>query len=428
MTRRPNSEYLTGPSSPQRKGPRQNGDTWQKSAGPWPGVPMLILALVLVVVTLGFGVVIPIMPFYIEHFGAGGTELGVLVSVYAIMRLVCGPIWGSLSDRFGRKPVLLIGISGYAITMVWFGLATSLWMLFAARILAGVLSSATSPTTMAYIGDSTPENERGRGMGILGAAAGLGTVLGPALGGLLGQTSLATPFFIAAGMSVLALILAALFLPESLPAGQRRPARERKLIDLRTWGRAIWSPIGAWLVLTALSTGGLMIFYGTFGLYALEKYGFGPDKVGLVFMVVGLATAVAQGALAGPLTKRWGETRVIQASMLATVAAFILLVVAGNLLAVLLAVAFFSLTTALQMPALMAITSRRATVEQGVAMGLSNSFISLGRIVGPTVGGILLDVHSESPYLIGAALMLVGFLASTLRSPPSARTARPNAR
>jgi DHA1 family multidrug resistance protein-like MFS transporter len=315
--------------------------------------------------------------------------------------------------------------------MVWFGLATSLWMLFAARILAGVLSSATSPTTMAYIGDSTPEKERGRGMGILGAAAGLGTVLGPALGGLLGQASLATPFFIAAGMSVLALVLAALFLPESLPAGQHRPARERKLIDLRAWGRAIWSPIGPWLALTALSTGGLMIFYGTFGLYALEQYGFGPDKVGLVFMVVGLATAVAQGALAGPLIKRWGETRVIQAGMLATAAAFVLLVVAGNLMTVLLAVAFFSLTTALQMPALMAITSRRATVAQGVAMGLSNSFISLGRIVGPTVGGILLDVHPNYPYVAGAALMLVGFVASLVSgvkegvfpeaSPPRAR-------
>ena len=146
---------------------------------------LFILSFTLVVVTLGFGVVIPIIPFYMENLGARGTELGLLVASYAVMRLVFAPIWGSLSDRVGRKPILMIGIFGYGLTMVLFGLATQLWMLFAARILSGILSSATSPTTMAYIGDSTSEEDRGRGMGILGAAVGLGTIFGPALGGLL---------------------------------------------------------------------------------------------------------------------------------------------------------------------------------------------------------------------------------------------------
>jgi multidrug resistance protein len=145
---------------------------------------LYILAFSLVVVMLGFGIVIPIMPFYIERLGAGGTELGLLVASYAIMRLICGPIWGSLSDRIGRKPVLMIGIFGYGITMILFGLATQLWMLFVFRGLSGILSSATSPTTMAYIGDSMPEQERARGMGILGAAVGVGTIFGPGLGWL----------------------------------------------------------------------------------------------------------------------------------------------------------------------------------------------------------------------------------------------------
>jgi MFS transporter, DHA1 family, multidrug resistance protein len=115
--------------------------------------------------------------------GAGGTELGLLTASYAVMRLIFGPIWGGLSDRFGRKPILLIGILGYVITMIWFGLANTLWMLFAARILSGILSSATAPTTMAYIGDSSPEDERGGGMGLLGAAGGVGAIVGPAVGG-----------------------------------------------------------------------------------------------------------------------------------------------------------------------------------------------------------------------------------------------------
>jgi len=372
-----------------------------------------ILAFTLLVVMLGYGLVIPIIPFYMESLGAGGTELGLLVAAYAVMRLIFGPIWGSLSDRIGRRPVLMVGIFGYAVTMVWFGLATKLWMLFAARILAGVLSSATAPTTMAYIGDSTSEKERGGGMGTLGAATGVGTILGPALGGLLGGTSLSIPFFIAAGMSILALVLTALFLPESLPSESRQVAGERrKVIDLRAWWRALYSPIGPLLVLTFLSTGGLMIFYGTFGLYALERFDYGPDSVGLVFMVVGLVSAAAQGLLAGRLTKRWGETAVIKVGMLATAAAFGLMLLANHLATVLLTVAFLSLATALQMPALMALTSRRATVPQGIAMGLSNSFISLGRIVGPLWGGFILDVHLDYPYISGAVLMGVGFLAS----------------
>ena len=166
---------------------------------------LYILTFTLFVVMLGYGVIIPILPFYIENMNAGGTELGLLTASYAVMRLIFGPIWGGLSDRVGRKPILLIGIAGYVITMIWFGLATELWMLFAARILSGILSSATAPTTMAYIGDSTPEEERGGGMGMLGAAAGIGTIFGPVLGGFLADASLATPFFVAAGMALLSL-------------------------------------------------------------------------------------------------------------------------------------------------------------------------------------------------------------------------------
>ena len=193
---------------------------------------LYILAFSLAVVMLGFGTVIPIMPFYVEHLGAGGTELGLLVASYAVMRLIFGPIWGNLSDRVGRKPVLMIGVFGYGITMILFGLATQLWMLFVFRILSGILSSSTSPTTMAYIGDSTPEQERGQGMGILGVAVGVGTIVGPGLGGLLGRENLALPFFIAGGMSFLALLLIWLLLPESLPPEARQKDGDKKRLQI----------------------------------------------------------------------------------------------------------------------------------------------------------------------------------------------------
>ena len=381
---------------------------------------LYILTFTLFVVMLGYGIVIPILPFYIESMDAGGTELGLLTASYAVMRLICGPIWGSLSDRMGRKPILLIGIFGYVITMIWFGLATQLWMLFAARILSGILSSATAPTTMAYIGDSTPEKERGGGMGLLGAAGGVGTIFGPVLGGFLADKSLATPFFVAAGMALLSFLLTAIFLPESLPVTERQKKEdEGKLIDLKSWWAALFSPIGSLLLLTFISTSGLMIFANVFGLYTLEKFDFGPEDVGVTMMVLGLVSALTQGLLAGPTTKRWGDEWVIKVTLLGTAVGFLLMLLANSYLSILLATAFFALMTALQVPALTSLTSRRATIPQGIAMGLSNSFISLGRIVGPIGGGVALDVYAGLPYLSGAAVMLLGFGMSLIWLPKS---------
>ena len=376
---------------------------------------LFILSFTLVVVTLGFGVVIPIIPFYMESLGAGGTELGLLVASYAVMRLIFAPIWGSLSDRLGRKPIMMIGILGYGLTMVLFGFATELWMLFAARILSGILSSATSPTTMAYIGDSTSEQDRGSGMGILGAAVGLGTIFGPALGGLLASDSLSTPFFIAGGMSFLALLLTWLWLPESLPKDARQPSTKRiPLPEIRLWWQALSSPIGILLILAFILTCGLMIFYGIFGLYALDKFGFGPEQVGVIFMVVGLVSAITQGGLTGLVTRKWGETPIIKIGMLGSAISLFLVSLATNYWSLLFTIGLFVFTTALLTPAISALTSKRAETQQGMAMGLSNSFMSLGRIAGPLLAGFVFDINAVLPFVSGAVIMLLGFITSMI--------------
>ncbi len=364
---------------------------------------------------LGYGIIIPILPLYIANMGAGGMELGLLVASYAVMRLIFGPIWGGLSDRVGRKPVLLIGLLGFTVTMIWFGFATQLWMLFTARILSGVLSSATAPTTMAYIGDSTPEDERGGGMGLLGAAGGIGTIFGPVLGGFLATESLSTPFFIAAGFSVVSLILAVLFLPESNPVQDQSASEEQKSnLNPRTLWGAMHSPVGVLFILTFISTCGLMIFANVFGLYSLEKFNYGPDEIGIILMVLGLVSALTQGLLAGPLTKKLGDETVLKSGMFATAIGYGLMLLANEFSTVILTTAFFGFTVALQIPALTSLTSRRATIPQGITMGLSNSFVSLGRIVGPILGGVILDINLSLPYLCGAAVMFIGFIGSLL--------------
>ena len=386
-----------------------------------------ILAFVLLVVMLGFGVFIPIIPFFIEDMGAGGTELGLLVASYAIMRLIFGPIWGSLSDRVGRKPILMVGIFGYGITMILFGLATKLWMLFVFRSLSGILSSATSPTTMAYISDSTSEKDRGGGMGTLGAAIGIGTILGPGFGGLLGGESLSIPFFIAGGMSFLALLLIWLFLPESLSVEARRQASHKKRLTASDLWQAMVGPIGILLGMAFLVSYAMTTFYSIFGLYALQKFSYGTQEVGAIMMVVGMVSALAQGVFTGPLTRRWGEAAVIKTTLLATALGFIGISLGNTFVTFLIAIGFFTLATALLTPAITALTSKRTTLEQGISMGLSNSFMSLGRIAGPMVAGITFDINIEYPNLSGALVLLVGFLASLVWVKKAAPTPAPKA-
>jgi DHA1 family multidrug resistance protein-like MFS transporter len=374
---------------------------------------VLILSFTLVVVMLGFGMVIPIFPFYIEHLGAGGSELGLLVATAAFLEFLFAPVWGGISDRVGRKPVLMLGMVGYGLSSLLFGLSTRLWMLFASRALSGILSSATLSTALAYIGDSTSEEDRGGGMGTLGAAMALGVMLGPGVGGWLAGESLSTPFFIAAGMSLVSLLLILFLLPESLPVETRkRTERGVKTVQLGALWRALLSPVGVLLFMVSLFSFALTNFEAVFGLYALEKFGYGPERVGTILMVIAVVSTVGKAALTGPVTKRWGEATVIKGSALAGSVGFIVLLLADTYVTILLATGFFILSKTLLRPAAFSLISKRAVGGQGVAMGLSNSFMSLGRIAGPVWAGFIFDVNVDYPYLSGSALMFVGFVIS----------------
>ena len=373
-----------------------------------------ILSFILMVVSLGYGIFYPILPFYIESMGASGTELGLLNASYAVMRLIFGPIWGSISDRIGRKRILMVGILGFGITMVWFGLATQLWMLFAARILAGILSSATAPTTMAYIGDNAPEGELGKGLGRLSAAGGIGAILGPLLGGLVASNSLSTPFFIAAGLAGVSLVLALIFLPESKPAHKEESRDKKRVIDLREWGKTIFSPVGRFFTLTFISTSGLYIFSNAFGLYGLERFGLGTEEVGVVYMVLGLVSMLSVSLLIGPTTKFLGEEKIIIYGFLAAAASLGLMLLANGFVTILLFTTILAVAISLQSTALISLTSKHATTEQGITMGLSNSFVSLGRIVGPIAGGVLLDININLPFVGAAGFLLIAFFLSLI--------------
>jgi DHA1 family multidrug resistance protein-like MFS transporter len=378
---------------------------------------MTILFITLVVVMMGFGMVIPLLGFYVDSFGASGVELGLLMTSYALMQFLFAPVWGGLSDRFGRKPLLVLGVLGNALTQLFFGLATHLWMLFAARILAGILSSATLPTAMAYVGDSTSEDQRSSGMGLMGAAMGVGMVIGPGAGGLLARDSLALPFLVASGLSMIALALLVIILPESLPPDRRArrgDAQTGRGPQLRQMARALSGPIGILLVMAFLVSFGITNFETVFSLYTLERYGYGPQRVSFILMLSGLLSAVVQGVLTGWFTRRWGEVRVIRGALFIGAVGFVLMTTAERPGWVIATTLFFMIGNSLLRPTVSALTSRRAVVGQGTAMGLNNAFMSLGRVVGPTWAGFLFDVNLNLPYFSGAAILFAGFVVSLL--------------
>jgi DHA1 family multidrug resistance protein-like MFS transporter len=375
---------------------------------------LVILFITMVVMMMGFGLIIPIIPFYIEWLGASGRDLGLLMAAYSLMQLVCAPFWGGLSDRIGRKPVLLFGVFGNALAMLFMGLSTTFWMLFTARVLAGILSSATLPTAMAYISDNTSEENRGGGMGGIAAAMGVGMVLGPGLGGWLGGVNLSAPFFVATGLSVLVLIFIFLVLPESLPPERRSQATGKvRGPDFRPMWQSLFGPLGYLMFLSFLLSFGLTNFEAIFGLYALERFNYGPEQVGTVLTVIGLTSALVQGLLTGPLTRRWGESRVIQGALLVSAIGFLVLLTAFNFATVLLTTCFFIVGNTLLRPTTAALISKRSgQQEQGASLGLHNSFMSLGRIAGPMWAGFVFDFNVSLPYISGAVIMVLGLLTT----------------
>jgi len=377
---------------------------------------LFVLIFALLVVMLGFGMVIPLFPFIIDRLGASGSVLGILIATAALTEFLFGPIWGAISDRLGRKPVLMIGMFGYALSMFLFGLANQIWLLITFRAFSGILSSATISTTMAYIGDSTSEKARGGGMGILGAVAGAGTVIGPGIGGLLAGSSLSTPFFVSSAMALMSVLLVALFLPESLPVQARGlPEQKFRLIRFEQLGRALTGPIGVLLLIAFLATFGTSNFESIFGLYMLRRLGYGPEQVGGILMLVGIIALIGRGLLTGFVSEHWGEPAVIKTSLIVGAVGFILLLLGDTYATVLLTTGIFTCSITFLRPSIHSLTSKRTTAGQGASMGLSNSFVSLGRVAGPLYAGMVFDLNPNYPYLSGALILCAVFLFSLFR-------------
>lgn len=357
-------------------------------------------------VMVGFGIIIPVLPFYAEEIGASPAELGWLMAVYSLMQLLFAPMWGRISDRIGRKPVIAIGIAGLSLSFFITALSTDLWMLFAARIIGGMLSSANMPTVMAYVADITSEENRGKGMGIIGAATGLGFIFGPAIGGIFSKMSLTLPFYIAGATSALTVLLVLFILKESLTEENKHNQAKKE--------NSIWSAFtGSVSILfmlqlfISLSLSGLE---ATFAYFAAQRAGLGTVELGYIFMIMGLASAFVQGGLIGRLTKKFGEGLVIQGGIIVSAIGFACILLVQDFATAAIFLTLFGVGNGVIRPSVSALITKKSVVGHGSSTGLLSSFDSLGRIIGPPLGGWLFSIQAGLPYISGAIISILAFI------------------
>ncbi len=368
--------------------------------------PVAMLFTTMFIVMVGFGIIFPIIPFISLNMGASPFQIGLLMASYSLMQLIFSPFWGSLSDRIGRKPVILIGLLGFAVTLTMFGFATSLWMLFAARTLGGILSSACLPTAMAYIADITTEEERGGGMGMMGAAMGLGIIVGPAIGGLMARFNFGAPFFMAAGIAAINLVFTALFLEESKKGHSRAEVKYNRfqhLFSLRGFMLFIFFLV--FLISFSISS-----VEGTFSLFAKDKLGFGATEAGIVFAFMGLSGVIVQGLLVGRMIKKLGEAFTIKVGLIISAISSIGIIFSFDLISLTLAACFINMGQGLCRPSLASLISKDTELEEGATMGAMQSMDSLGRILGPIFGGVLYSLSLALPYYAGGGINLLFFI------------------
>mgnify|MGYP002641519374 CR=1 FL=1 len=371
--------------------------------------PLASIFLIVFIDLLGFGLILPLLPYYAESFGASDTLVGILVASYAAAQLVGAPLLGRLSDRFGRRPILLVSLLGTLLSFLLLGFAKTLWVLFAARIFDGITGGNIS-VAQAYIADVTDEKSRAKGMGMIGAAFGLGFIFGPATGGFLSQWGYAVPAFAAAGLVTFNLLMVYFWLPESLTPEKRAELAktEKPKLTLGALFAALKRPFSGSLLITRFFFGlAFAIFQTIFSLYALRRFNLAAQQTGYILTYVGVLSVIVQGGLVGKLSERFREDWLITASvgvMALSLLGWAFVPSVTMLLVVLAPIALAGgiLNTVVSS----ALTKTVQPQEIGGILGLSASIESLTRVIAPTLGGILLErLGAWSPGVFSAIVL-----------------------
>ena len=386
--------------------------------------PLIIIYMTVFIDLVGFGIVIPLLPYYGETFAASPFEIEMLFAVYSAMQFIFAPILGALSDRYGRRPILFISLIGSAFGYVVIGYATVLWMVFVGRIIAGITGGNIS-TAQAYIADVTSKEDRAKGMGLFGAMFGLGFIFGPAIGGILSRYGIHVPFLFAAILTFANALALYFILPETRTKEVRQAPKPKTNRFAETFAALADRRFSIITTIYFLIVTSFSIMTASFTLFTMYRFEYTAFQNGLIFTYIGALAIFLQGFLFNRLVRKFSEPPLVVVGCFLLVGSFFAVPYigpdSGGLTALLIGVAFFAIGNSLSSPALTSLASKISDQEsQGKALGVMQSSASLARAVGPTIGAVLMnnavdkidDSTIQRTFWVASAIMLVSLFVA----------------
>ncbi|WP_338469630.1 MFS transporter [Niallia sp. XMNu-256] len=370
------------------------------------------LALFILIVDMfltfsGVGLVVPIMPHYLKSFGAAGQALGFIIAIMSLGQFIFSPVAGNLSDRHGRKNLIVFGLLINGLSQITMGLSTELWMLYLSRFFTGVGSAFIIPPVMAYAADISSKEERGKVMGWIGAAISLGFMIGPGIGGFLSNVSIHFPFYFAGSVTIAAGILSFLILPAVKPVITEISTKGDNLIKQMT--RSFKTSYFVLLIVVFVFSFGIANYQSTLTMYLTYHFNYTPSDIAIVMTFAGFIGVIVQGFVINKLFTMFGEMKIILFSLLVAAISLYGLLFVSNYFLIIFVTTVFSTATTLIRPAVNTLISKTAGREQGFAAGMNNAYMSLGSMIGPALAGTLFDWHMSLPFTFGAIILLSCF-------------------
>lgn len=375
---------------------------------------MIILMINMFIAIGSFGIIIPILPAYLESINQGGTAAGLMIAIFAGAQLIFSPIAGKWADQYGRRKMIIYGLAGLTLSMAVFYLVDSVWWLYFSRVIGGIGAALLIPAIFAYIADITTFDQRAKGNGLVSAAMSLGFVVGPGIGGFLADFGLKMPFLVSAIVSLVAVVFSIAVLEESSPNQQAAEAALEEESMVRKLARSVKVPYFVPLIITLVMSFGLMAYESVLGLYLDNQFDATPKEIAIMVTFTGIISVIAQLFVVDRVVRRFGEGKVLNIFLAVAAASFFVSLFAGSYALFFVISLIIFLATSILRPVLNTLISKMAGNEQGFAMGMNNAYMSIGNVLGPTIAGVLYDIRITYPFVLGLALLLVTLCITVL--------------